>query len=74
MECILPSEKAVHMRRSQDCFPRVPVRGFQNLGYLFGCPHNKDFRVVGSIVGSPYLGKLISLSRISSSSSISCPN
>ena len=74
MEYTLPSEKAVHMRRSKDCFPRVPVRVFQNLGYLFGCPHDKDYRIVGSIVGSPYLGKLMSFSRIASSSSTSFPN
>ena len=28
------------------------------LGYLFGDPHNKDYSILGSILGSPYLGKL----------------
>ena len=28
------------------------------LGYLFGDPHNKDFSILESILGSPYLGKL----------------
>ena len=32
--------------------------GFPNLGYLFGGPHNKDYSMLGSILGSPYIGKL----------------
>ena len=27
-------------------------------GYLFGVPHNQDYNILGSILGSPYLGKL----------------
>ena len=30
----------------------------QNKGYLSGGPHNKDYSILGSILGSPYLGKL----------------
>ena len=30
----------------------------QNYGYLFGDPYNKDYSILGSILGSPYFGKL----------------
>ena len=30
----------------------------QNYGYLFGGPHNKDYSILGSILGSSYFGKL----------------
>ena len=30
----------------------------QNYGYHFGGPHNKDYSILGSILGSPYFGKL----------------
>ena len=30
----------------------------QNQGCLFGGPHNKDYSIWGSILGSPYFGKL----------------
>ena len=30
----------------------------QNLGYHFGAPYNKDYSILGSILGYPYLGKL----------------
>ena len=26
--------------------------------FLFGGPHNKDYSILGSILGSPYFGKL----------------
>ena len=29
-----------------------------NQGYHFQGPYNKDFSILGSILGSPYLGKL----------------
>ena len=32
--------------------------GFQSLGYHFGGPYNKDYSILGSILGSPYFGKL----------------
>ena len=37
-----------------------------NEGYLFGGPYSKDRSILGSILGSPYLGKLpfASLSRL----------
>ena len=33
---------------------RVDGLGFN----LFGGPHNKDYSILGSILGSPYFGKL----------------
>ena len=30
----------------------------QNLGYLFGGPYNKDYSILGSILGYPNFGKL----------------
>ena len=27
-------------------------------GYLFEAPHNEDYSILGSILGSPYFGKL----------------
>ena len=30
----------------------------QNQGTIFRGPHNKDYSLLGSILGSPYLGKL----------------
>ena len=33
--------------------------GFPKIrGALFGGPHNKDYSILGSILGSPYFGKL----------------
>ena len=32
--------------------------GFPNLGVRFGGPNNKVYSIWGSIVGSPYFGKL----------------
>ena len=32
--------------------------GFPKLGDLFGDPYNKDYSILGSILGSPYFGKL----------------
>ena len=32
--------------------------GSQNSGYHFGGPNNKDYSIMGSILGSPYFGKL----------------
>ena len=36
----------------------IGVRASQNYGYLCGGPHNKDRIILGSILGSPYFGKL----------------
>ena len=36
----------------------IGFRVSQNLGYLFGCPNDKDYSIFGSILVSPYLGKL----------------
>ena len=30
----------------------------QNYGYHFGGPNNKDYSILGSILGSPYSGKV----------------
>ena len=30
----------------------------QSQGYLFGDPHDKDYSISGSTLGSPYVGKL----------------
>ena len=30
----------------------------QNLGYHFGGPHNKDYSILESMLGSPYVGKI----------------
>ena len=32
--------------------------GFQNYGYLVGGPYNKDYSILGSILGYPNFGKL----------------
>ena len=35
------------------------IRGFPKIrGYHFGSSHNKDYSILGSILGSPYFGKL----------------
>ena len=41
-------------------FPSLPksCRGYAKLGVPFWGPHNKDCSIFGSILGSPYLGKL----------------
>ena len=36
----------------------------QNWGYLLGGPYNKEHRILESILGSPYFGKLPSLPSI----------
>ena len=36
----------------------VFIQVAQNEGYHFGCPNNKDHRVLGSTLGSPCFGKL----------------
>ena len=34
------------------------VQGFPKVGYHFGGLYNKDYSILGSILGSPYFGKL----------------
>ena len=41
--------------------PTVPFGVSQNYGYHFGGPNNKDENILGSILGSPYFGKLQNL-------------
>ena len=36
----------------------MEIWGFPNLGYPFGGPHNKDYIILGPILGSPCCGKL----------------
>ena len=37
----------------------IVIWGFPKIrGTLFGGPHNKDYSILGSILGSPYFGKL----------------
>ena len=38
----------------------IPLKygGFPKLGVPFGGPNNKDYSILGSILGSPYFGKL----------------
>ena len=36
----------------------VGFGGFPELGHLIGVPHNKDYSILGSILGSPCFGKL----------------
>ena len=39
--------------------PVLPIWGFPKIkGTLFGGPNNKDYNILGSILGSPYFGKL----------------
>ena len=35
------------------------MRVSQNSGYHFGCPYNKDYSILGSILGYLYFGKLL---------------
>ena len=37
----------------------IPIKGFPKIsGTLLGGPHNKDYRILGFILGYPYFGKL----------------
>ena len=40
-------------------FSAVYVKVSQNYGYLVGGPHNKDYSILGSILGPRYFGKLL---------------
>ena len=35
-----------------------PYKGLPKLGVPFWGPYNKDYSILGSIMGSPYFGKL----------------
>ena len=50
--------KVLSLRNSSGTRAGDEYRGFQNYGYVFGGPHNKDRSILESILGSPYLGKL----------------
>ena len=50
------SSRKHHFVSGKTCFPGLVVS--QNLGYLFGGPYNKDYNILGSILGSRSFGKL----------------
>ena len=50
------SKTAERERTYQSSAQHVGVS--QNQGYHFGGPYNKDYSILGSILGSPYFGKL----------------
>ena len=42
-----------------DVYIYIYIWGFPKInGTLFGSPHNKDYSILGSILGSHYFGKL----------------
>ena len=43
---------------TSEAFRVQDIEVSQNWGYLFRGPHNKDYSILGSILGSPYFGKL----------------
>ena len=47
------SRNSVTAKASQN-----PNGGFPKLGVPFGGPNNKDYGILGSILGSPHFGKL----------------
>ena len=47
---LLDAEMTAHWPQGIGVFPK--------LGVPFGGPYNKDYKILGSILGSPYLGKL----------------
>ena len=59
---------------SKPCFEIVLHGSFPKLGYHFGGPYNKDYNILGSILGSPYFGKLPHCSHSRSDHSLSCWN
>ena len=48
-------ERAEVLVEAADIFPMWWFP--KNYGYLFGCPYIRDYNIMGSISGSPYLGK-----------------
>ena len=51
----------MHIRLPEEMQTLCPYSlsgGFPKLGVPFGGPHKKDYGILGSILGSPYLGKL----------------
>ena len=44
-------QRAMRTETSEGAFPKKK-------GYHFGDPHNKDYNILGSTLGSPYFGKL----------------
>ena len=56
-----PSDNAVlQLREAPECLLEAKwhMGVSQNYGYLFGGSHNKDYSILGSILGSPYFGNL----------------
>ena len=58
----LPSEGGDELAEEEPATTQEDLTGdmgaSQNRGTLFGGPHNKDYSILGSILGSPYFGKL----------------
>ena len=51
--------KLIRSCTMKPAIPETLNRGFPKLGVPFlGGPHNKDYSILGSILGSPYFGKL----------------
>ena len=50
----------VHRNSAQKSVATIlAILGFAKIGgYLFGSPHTKDYSTWGSMLGSPYFGKL----------------
>ena len=54
------SPKVLEAKGLPAILSKGPYMGvYQNYGYLFGGSHNKDYSILGSILGSPYFGKLL---------------
>ena len=49
----------------------LPCGGFPKLGVPFGAPYNKDYSILGSILGSPYFGTNSVSSVLAQGSSVS---
>ena len=45
----------------------------QNFGYRFGGPHNKDYSILGSVLGAPILGNYHMVVSITCGPFLGCP-
>ena len=66
----LPNQ--IILKRKPKLQPKLLMGSSPKLGVPFWGPHNKDDNILGSILGSPYLGKLI-LPYMSVSTCVLCP-
>ena len=51
----------MYPRYSQSDIPSLYLGISQNKGYRFEGSHNKDYSILGSILGSPYFGREITI-------------